>query len=163
MSISEISQLLLTQFGWNFKDRVLGTSRTDSNCQGDICPSNICPGDICPYMEYFSCYWPNFDEIFKVASWEHLEQITIKLTFVQAIFVLVTFVHIRKISQLLLIQFWPNVSGSFLVPSLTYANCLDNICSDNLCPGDVCLYQQCLRSRWKDFQQTFGTQFLIHS
>ena len=33
-----------------------------------------------------------------VASWEHLEHIpTIKLTFVQETFVLVTFVHIRNI------------------------------------------------------------------
>ena len=49
--------------------------------------------------QYLSCYWPDFDETLKVASWEHLEQIpTIKLTFVQATFVLATFVHIRNIS-----------------------------------------------------------------
>ena len=41
----------------------------------------------------------DFDETLKVASWEHLEQIpTTKLTFVQATFVLVTFVHTRNIS-----------------------------------------------------------------
>ena len=49
--------------------------------------------------KYISCYWPDIDETLKAASWEHLEQIpTIKLKFVQATFVLVTFVHIRIIS-----------------------------------------------------------------
>ena len=44
--------------------------------------------------QYLSCYWPDFDETLKVASWEHLEQIpTIKLTFVLA-----TIVHIGNIS-----------------------------------------------------------------
>ena len=75
--------------------------------QVDICPGNICPGDICPYQEYLNCYWPNFDETLKVASWEHLEQIpTIKLTFVQATFVLATSVHIRNISAF----FGPNIA-----------------------------------------------------
>ena len=98
-SMSTISQLLLTQFWWNFKCRFLGTFRKDSYCHVDICPGNICPGDICPYQECVSCYRPDFDETLKVAFWEHLEQIpTIKLTFVQATFVLVTFVHIRNIS-----------------------------------------------------------------
>ena len=53
----------------------LGTSRTDSDCHGDICPGNICPGDICPYQEYLNCYWPDYDETLNVGSWEHLEQI----------------------------------------------------------------------------------------
>ena len=66
-----ISQLLLTRFWWNFKGRFLWTFRTDSNCQGDICPRNICPRDICPYQEYLSCYWPDFDETLQVGSWEH--------------------------------------------------------------------------------------------
>ena len=49
--------------------------------------------------QYLSCYWPDFDETLKVASLEHLEQIpSIKLTFVQATFVLATIVHIRNIS-----------------------------------------------------------------
>ena len=74
-SMSAISQLLLTRFWWNFKGRFLWTCRTDSNCQGDICPHNICPCDICPYQEYLSSYWPDFDETLKVGSWEHLEQI----------------------------------------------------------------------------------------
>ena len=47
MSISGISQLLLTRFWWNFTGRFLGTSRTDSNCHSDIYPGNICPGNIC--------------------------------------------------------------------------------------------------------------------
>ena len=97
--MSAISQLLLTRFWWNFKGMFLGTSRTNSNCHGDICPGNICPGNICPYEEYLSCYWPNFDETLQVGYWEHLEKIpTVKVTFVQIVFVLVTFVHIRNIS-----------------------------------------------------------------
>ena len=98
-STSAISQLLLTRFWWNFKHRFLGTSRIDSNYQVDICTGNICPGNIFPYQEYLSCYWHDFDETLKVGSWEHLEQIpTVTVTFVQATFVLVTFVHIRNIS-----------------------------------------------------------------
>ena len=54
-SMSAISQLLLTRFWWDYKCRFLGTSRTDSNCHGDICPGNICPSDICGYQEYLSC------------------------------------------------------------------------------------------------------------
>ena len=34
-------QQLLTCFWWNFKGRILGTSRTDSNCHGDIYSGNI--------------------------------------------------------------------------------------------------------------------------
>ena len=50
-----------------FKGIFLGTSRTESNCYGDICPGdicpgNICPGDICPYQEYLSCYRLYFDQ-----------------------------------------------------------------------------------------------------
>ena len=67
-SMSRISQLLLTRFWWNFKGRFLWTFRTDSNCQGDICPRNICPRDICPYQEYLSCYWPDFDETLHSSS-----------------------------------------------------------------------------------------------
>jgi len=61
-STSAISQLLLTRFWPNFKRRFLGPSLTHPNCHGDICPGNICPVDICPYLEYLSCYWPNFDQ-----------------------------------------------------------------------------------------------------
>ena len=46
LSISGISQFLLTWFWWNFKGIFIGTSKTDSNCHGDICPGNICPGSI---------------------------------------------------------------------------------------------------------------------
>ena len=64
------------------------------------------------YQQYLSCYWPDFDETLKVASWEHLEQIpTLTVIFVQAIFVqatlfLVTFVHIRNISAVITDTIW---------------------------------------------------------
>ena len=93
-SMSAISQLLLPRFWWNFKGRFLWPYRTDSNCQGEICPRNICP-----YQEYLSCYWSDFDETLQVGSWEHLEQIpTVRVKFAQATFVLTTHVHIRNIS-----------------------------------------------------------------
>ena len=47
-------------------------------------------------QQYLSCYWTDFDEIFKVGSWEHLEQIPT----VHATFVLVTIVHIMNISTI---------------------------------------------------------------
>ena len=98
-SMSEISQLLLTRFRWNFKGRILGTSRTDSNCHGDICTGNFYPGDICLYQEYLSCYWSDFDQTLNVSPWEHLQLIpTVTVSFVHATFVLVTFVHISNIS-----------------------------------------------------------------
>ena len=99
MSISGISQLLLTQFWWNFKGSFLGTSRTDSNYQVDICPGNICPGDICPYQEYLSCYWPDVDQTLKVGSRNHLQQMpTVMVLFIYSTFVLVTLVPFRNIS-----------------------------------------------------------------
>ena len=115
-SKSAISQLLLTQFLWKFKCRILGKLRTDSNCHGDIYP-----GDIYPYQEYLSCYWPNFDETLNIGSWKHLQQIpTVMVAFAQATFVQVTFVHIRKISAVTdpLTRYWPNFKGIFLGPSL---------------------------------------------
>ena len=51
LSISGISQLLLTQFWPNFKGRFLGQSLIDANCYGDIYPGNICPGNICTYHQ----------------------------------------------------------------------------------------------------------------
>ena len=54
----------------NFKDRLLGSSWTDSKCHSDICPCNICSCDICLYQEYLSCYWSDFDQTLKVGSWE---------------------------------------------------------------------------------------------
>ena len=99
LSISAISQLLLVVFGSNFKQRVLGTFTTDYNCHHNICPGNICPGDIRPYQQYLSCYWSNLDQILNKGSWEHIQQITtVTTTFVWAIFVLGTFVHISNIS-----------------------------------------------------------------
>ena len=74
------------------------------------------------YQQYLSCYWPKLDETLTVGSWEDLEQIpTVRLTFVKATFVLATFVTIRNISAVN--QFWPNIKGRFLGPSLIDANC----------------------------------------
>ena len=121
LSISGISQLLLTRFWQNFKGRFLGLSWTDFNYHNDICPGNICPGDICQYQEYLSCYWLDFDQTLRVGSWDYLEQIsTIAVTFVQATFVPATFFE-SGISQLLLTWFWPNFKGRFLGPFLTDA------------------------------------------
>ena len=65
----------------------------------DICPGNICPGDICPYQQYLSCYWPDLDQTLNKGFWEQIQQITtVPMTFVQATFVLGTFVHISNIS-----------------------------------------------------------------
>ena len=51
------------------------------------------------HQQYLSCYWSDFDETLNACSWEHQEHIPIvTVTFVQATFVLVTFVHIRNIS-----------------------------------------------------------------
>ena len=71
-----------------------------------ICPCNICPGDICPYQQYISFYWPHLDQTLKVGSWEHLEQIpTVTVIFVQATFVLVTFVgNISGVTDMILTQ-----------------------------------------------------------
>ena len=50
-------------------------------------------------QQYLSCYGPDFDKTLKEGSWEHLKQnLTFTVTFVQATFVLETFVHIRNIS-----------------------------------------------------------------
>ena len=49
------------------------------------------------------CYIPDFDQTLKVASREHLEPIPVAtVTFVQATFVLVTFVHIIAVAGLIL-------------------------------------------------------------
>merc|ERR1711954_421372 len=91
--------MLLARFGSTFKQRVLGTYTTDYNCHHDICPVDICPGDICPYQQYLSSYLPNLDQTLNKGSWEHIQHITIvTTTFVQASFVLWTFVHIGNIS-----------------------------------------------------------------
>ena len=50
-------------------------------------------------QQYLSSYGPDFDENLKIGSWEHLEHIpTARVTFVQATFDQVTFVHLRNIS-----------------------------------------------------------------
>ena len=108
-----ISQLLVAQFGPNFKERFLGPFLTDANRHTDIYPSNICFRNICPYKEYLSWYWPDFDQTLKEGSWDHLSQIqTVTVTFVHATFVLETLVHIRNISavtdQILTRFFSPN-------------------------------------------------------
>ena len=51
LSISRISQLLLTQLWPKFKGRFLGPSLTNTNCHSDICPGNICLGNLCQYQE----------------------------------------------------------------------------------------------------------------
>ena len=85
-------------FWQNFKHRFLGPSWTISICHSDICPGNICPCNICPYQEYLSCYWSDFDQTLKVGSWDHLWQTpAVMVTFVQEIFALAIFVHIRNI------------------------------------------------------------------
>ena len=116
----------------NFKGRFLGTSRTDSNCHGDICPGNISPGDICPYQEYLSCYWPEFYQTLQIGSWECLEQIsTVMVAFVQAIFVLTTFVHIRNTSAVTN-PILTSLKGRFLGPALKDVNCHSDICLGNI-------------------------------
>ena len=62
LSISGISQLLLTRFWPNFKGRFLGLFWTDFNYCSNIFPGNICPVNICPYQENLSCHWLNFDQ-----------------------------------------------------------------------------------------------------
>ena len=139
-----ISQLLLTRFWWNFKGRFLWTFRTDSNCQGDICPHNICPRNICPYQEYLSCYWPDFDETLQVGSWEHLEKIpTITVTFVEAAFVQVT-LSISKISQLLLTWFNETLKVGFLRTPWTNSNCHGDSFTGNIYSGNICPYSEYL-------------------
>ena len=55
--------------------------------------------DICPYQQYLSCYWPDLDQTLNKGFWEQIQQITtVPTTFVQATFVLGTFVHISNIS-----------------------------------------------------------------
>ena len=50
-------------------------------------------------QQYLSCYWPDLDQTLNKGSWEHIQQITtVTTTFVQATFVLGTFVHISNIS-----------------------------------------------------------------
>ena len=62
-------------------------------------PPPLTPTTETQCKQYLSCYLPSFDKFLKVGSWEHLEQILpIPLKFVQAIFGLALFVHIKNIS-----------------------------------------------------------------
>ena len=67
-------------------------------------------------QQYFSCYWPDFDQPCCVGSWNPLEQIPrIMMSYVKATFVLTTFVHIRNISvvtdQILWIQLYGGLNN----------------------------------------------------
>ena len=57
LSISGISQFVLSCFWPNFKSKCLGPSLTYASCHGDIFSSN--PGDICTYHKYLTFYLPN--------------------------------------------------------------------------------------------------------
>ena len=61
-------------------------------------------------QQYLSCY--DFDQTWKTGSCDHPEQIpTVMVTFVQATFVLTTFVHIRNISVVTDQIFWIQLFG----------------------------------------------------
>ena len=103
---------------------MFGPPWTHFNHNGDICLGNICPGDVCPYPEFLSCYWPNFDQTLNVGSWEHLLQMpSVMDTFVQATFVLATFVHERNIlaipDPILTKLLGPNFLGAFFLFTFT--------------------------------------------
>ena len=145
LSISAISQLLLTRFWPNFKHRFLGPSLTHPNCHGDICAGNICPVDICPYREYLSCYWPNFDQTLVSFLGPSLTDVNCHgdicpghiwpgdICPYQQYRQHLTWRHlsISAISQLLWNQFWPNFKGRFV-----------DICPGNICPDDIGPWQQ---------------------
>ena len=96
-------------------------------------------------QQYLSCYLPDFDQTWNVGAWKHLQQIsTITMTFVQARFVLGTFVHIRNISAVN-VSIYTNFKGRFLEH------------------GDICPYQQNLGCHWSDFDQTLKVVFLGQS
>ena len=86
----------------------------------DNCPCNICPGDICPYQQYLRCYWPDFDPILKVYSWDRFEHNpTVIMTFVQAT---LSWYHLSTlvIYQLLLSQFDQAFRTQFLQALIFY-------------------------------------------
>ena len=112
MSISGISQLLLTRYWQNFKGRCLGPSLTDANCHRDICSKNICSDEICRNVGIsqllLTQFWPKFlgqnlfGDLFFPAQNLFLPKLfwtqNFCWPFLQATFVLATFVHIRNIS-----------------------------------------------------------------
>ena len=93
----------MSQFTHNVQGRVFAF---ENKHLGKVYPSyviysplHICPANICPYQQYLSFYCPDLDQTLNKGSWEYLQQITIvTTTFVQASFVLGTFVHISNIS-----------------------------------------------------------------
>ena len=95
-SMSAISQLLLTQFWPNFKGRLKWEHLEQ------ISPGTFVLINICPYQEYLSCYWPSFDQNLKIGLLDHSYQMpTITVIFVQATYVLITFVHISITSAVI--------------------------------------------------------------
>ena len=61
---------------------------------------------------------------------------------------------ISAISQLLLVQFWPNFKCRFPGPLWTYSNCHNDICPGNICPCNICPYKEYLSCYWPNFDQT---------
>ena len=60
-------------------------------------------------QQFLKCYLPEFDQILKLGSGEHLERIpTVIVTFVQATYMSLRHLSISAITQLLLARFWPN-------------------------------------------------------
>ena len=146
LSILGIYQLLLTRFWPNFKGRLMGIFRTNSNWPSDICLGNICLGHICPYQEYLSCYQLDFDQTLKVSSWEHLQRFQLSQCHLSRQHLSWWHLSTSGISQLLLTRFWWNFKGSILGTSRTDSNCHGDICLGNICLGDICPYQEYLSS-----------------
>ena len=100
-------------------------------------------------MKWLTRFWWNFK-----GSCEHLEQIpTVMVTFVQASFVLATFVHIRSISgpdfdETLKIGSWENLEQIQTV-TVTFVQI-------NIFPGDICPYQEYLSCYWPNFDETWN-------
>ena len=93
---------------------------------------------------YLSCYWPDFDQIFKVGSGEHLEQIPTVRWHLSRQHLSWRHLSISAISQLLLALFWPNFKGRFLRPFWTYSNCNSDSCPNNICSCNICTYLEYL-------------------
>merc|ERR1711942_446121 len=92
------------------------------------------------YQQYLSCYLLDFGETLKVASCEHQEQIpTVMVTFVQAIFVLATFVHNRNISG-------PDYDETLKIGSLEHLEQIPTVMltfvQATFVFGDICTFQK---------------------
>ena len=102
-----------------------------------------------------TCYWLNFDQTLEIVSWDHLwQKPTVTVMFVQAKFVLVTFVHIKNISGVTN----PILTKLSLGPSLTDANWY--LSMQDLSWWHICPHQEYLSSYWPNFYQTFLPNFL---